>query len=112
MYMKSWKVLTATAICFIMEITVVSYILANDFDSTVTYTHEPIPGIFMCTTSPLGKGFTAVFIPIFCFGLLLFCLAAYVACKHMMQIRNVSGSRRLLTTMNMLVRHSTIHFFM
>ncbi|KAF8841961.1 hypothetical protein BDN67DRAFT_1010221 [Paxillus ammoniavirescens] len=111
MYMKSWKISTATAIFFAMEIAGVSYIVATNFDTIVTYTHEPIPGMYMCSSSPLGKGFTAAFIPVFCFELLLFFLAAYVAYKHMAQTRNVSGSRRLLTTMSMLVRHSTVYFF-
>jgi len=111
MYMKSWKILAVTGACFAVEIASISYVLAINFDHDVIYTNEPLPGLHMCSTLNLGKKFTAIYVPIFCFELILFCLAGHVVYKHMARMRNVGGSRRLHGTMRMIVKYSTLYFF-
>ncbi|KAH7927237.1 hypothetical protein BV22DRAFT_291492 [Leucogyrophana mollusca] len=111
MYQKSKKILAVTAVCFVMEIAAISAVLATHFDHTLSYTTEPIPGVHMCATSAIGKAFTAIYIPIFSFELLLFVLAITVVFKHLSHTPHVPGLRRLQTTMRMLARYSTIYFF-
>ncbi|KIJ66340.1 hypothetical protein HYDPIDRAFT_109340, partial [Hydnomerulius pinastri MD-312] len=111
MYRKSWKVLIVTAIFFAMEIAAISYVLATHFDQSLTYTNQPLPGLHMCSTSSIGRSFTAIYVPIFCFELFMFVLAAYVVYKHMVKMRRVAGSTRLHATMNMIAKYSTVYFF-
>ncbi|KAF9245741.1 hypothetical protein BU15DRAFT_58714 [Melanogaster broomeanus] len=111
MYRKSWKILAATGIFFAMEIASISYVISINFERSLTYTNEPLPGLHMCSTLNLGKQFTAIYVPIFCFELILFCLAGYVVYKHMAKMRNIGGSRRLHATMRMIFKYSTLYFF-
>ncbi|KAF9245742.1 hypothetical protein BU15DRAFT_20197, partial [Melanogaster broomeanus] len=111
MYRKSWKILAVTGIFFAMEIASISYVIAINFDRSLTYTNQPFPGLHMCSMLNLGKQFTAIYVPIFCFELILFCLAGYVVYKHMAKMRNIGGSRRLHATMRTIFKYSTLYFF-
>ncbi|OAX42657.1 hypothetical protein K503DRAFT_316721 [Rhizopogon vinicolor AM-OR11-026] len=111
MYRKSKKILAFTATCFVMEIAAICTVLAINFDHSLTYTNEPIPGLLhMCATSTIGKNFVAIYIPIASFELLLFVLAIFVAFKHMKNTHTVAG-KRLHSTMATLVRYNTTYFF-
>jgi len=111
MYRKSKKILAFTAVCFVMEIAAICTVLAMNFDHSLTYTNQPIPGLNMCATSDIGKSFTAIYVPIFSFDLLIFVLAISVAFKHMRKTRTVAG-KRLHNTMATLIRYNMIYFFM
>lgn len=112
MYRKSKKILAFTGICFAMEIAAICTVLAMNFDHALTYTNEPIPGLFkMCATSSIGRSFVAIYVPIFCFELLLFLLAIFVVLKHMRNTHTVAG-KRLHSTMATLIRYNTTYFFM
>jgi hypothetical protein len=111
MYRKSKRILAFTAVCFTMEIAATCTVLAINFDYSLTYTNEPIPGFLkMCATSSIGRSFTAIYLPIVSFELLLFVLALFVAFKHMRTTYSVAG-KRLHSTMATLVRYNTIYFF-
>ncbi|KAG1850613.1 hypothetical protein DFJ58DRAFT_729194 [Suillus subalutaceus] len=111
MYRKSKKILAFTGICFILEIAAICTVLALNFDHSLTYTNEPIPGLLnMCATSTINRSFTAIYVPIFCFELLLFVLAIFVVFKHMKNTRTISG-KRIHNTMATLVKYNTIYFF-
>jgi len=111
MYRKSKKILAFTAVCFTLEIAAICTVLAINFDYSLTYTNEPIPGLLkMCATSSIGRIFTAIYLPIVSFELLLFVLALFVAFKHMRTTYTVAG-KRLHSTMATLVRYNTIYFF-
>ncbi|OJA08103.1 hypothetical protein AZE42_03451 [Rhizopogon vesiculosus] len=92
MYRKSKKILAFTATCFVMEIAAICTVLAINFDHSLTYTNEPIPGLLKI------------------FELLLFVLAIFVAFKHMKNTHTVAG-KRLHSTMATLVRYNTTYFF-
>ncbi|KAG0707528.1 hypothetical protein DFH29DRAFT_629095 [Suillus ampliporus] len=111
LYRKSKKVLAFTGVCFVMEIAAICTVLAINFDHTLTYTNDPIPGLLrMCSTSSINRSFTAIYVPIFSFELLLFALALSVAFKHMKNTHTVAG-KRLHGTMATLIRYNTIYFF-
>ncbi|KAG1754818.1 uncharacterized protein EDB91DRAFT_1095722 [Suillus paluster] len=111
LYRKSKKILAFTAVCFVMEIAAICTVLAINFDHTLTYTNEAIPGLLnMCATSTINRSFTAIYVPIFSFELLLFVLAISVAFKHMNNIRTIAG-KRLHSTMATLIKYNTIYFF-
>jgi len=111
MYRKSKKILAFTGVCFILEIAAICTVLALNFDHSLTYTNEPIPGLLnMCATSTINRSFTAIYVPIFCFELLLFVLAIFVVFEHMKNTRTISG-KRVHNTMATLVKYNTIYFF-
>ncbi|KAH7927236.1 hypothetical protein BV22DRAFT_1127494 [Leucogyrophana mollusca] len=111
MYRKSKKVLFLTGICFAAEIAAIAVVLVMHFAQSLSYTNEPIPGFHMCGTSNIGKNFTAIYIPIFCFEFLLFTLALSVVFRNMARTRRIPGMWRLHATMEMIVKSSTIYFF-
>ncbi|KAG2155632.1 hypothetical protein DEU56DRAFT_768354 [Suillus clintonianus] len=111
MYRKSKKILALTGVCFILEIAAICTVLALNFDGSLTYTNDPIPGLLrMCATSTINKSFTAIYMPIFSFELLLFALAISVVFKHMKNTQTVAG-KRIHNTMATLVRYNSIYFF-
>lgn len=111
LYRKSNKILALTGVCFFLEIAAIFTVLALNFDHSLTYTNEAIPGFLnMCATSAINKSFTAIYVPIFCFECLLFVLAISVVFKHMRNTRTITGTR-LHNTMATLVRYNTIYFF-
>ncbi|KAH7916373.1 hypothetical protein BJ138DRAFT_463673 [Hygrophoropsis aurantiaca] len=111
MYRKSKKILLLTSVGFAAEIAAIATVLVMHFDQSLTYTNEPIPGFRMCSTSTIGKAFTAIYIPIFCFEFLLFALALFVVFESMAKTKEIRGSRRLHRTMDMIVKSSTVYFF-
>ncbi|KAG1793846.1 uncharacterized protein HD556DRAFT_1443231 [Suillus plorans] len=111
MYRKSNKILAFTGVFFVLEIAAICTVLALNFDHSLTYTNEAIPGLLnMCATSTINRSFTAIYVPIFCFELLLFVLAIFVVLKHMKNTRTIAG-KRLHNTMATLVKYNTIYFF-
>lgn len=111
MYRKSNKILAFTGVFFVLEIAAICTVLALNFDHALTYTNEAIPGLLnMCATSTINRSFTAIYVPIFCFELLLFVLAIFVVLKHMKDTRTIAG-KRLHNTMATLVKYNTIYFF-
>ncbi|KAG1774060.1 hypothetical protein EV702DRAFT_1242706 [Suillus placidus] len=111
MYRKSKKILACTGICFVLEIAAICTVLALNFDHSLTYTNEPIPGLLnMCATSTIDRSFTAIYMPIFCFELLLFVLAIFVVFKHMKNTHTIAG-KRVHNTMATMVKYNTIYFF-
>ncbi|KAG2156689.1 uncharacterized protein EDB93DRAFT_1247392 [Suillus bovinus] len=111
MYRKSKRILAFTGVCFVLEIAAICTVLALNFDRSLTYTNEAIPGLLnMCATSTINRSFTAIYVPIFCFELLLFALAIFVAFKHMRNTHTIAG-KRLHNTMATLVKYNTIYFF-
>ncbi|KAG1904637.1 uncharacterized protein F5891DRAFT_1257483 [Suillus fuscotomentosus] len=111
MYRKSNKILAFTGVFFVLEIAAICTVLALNFDHALTYTNEAIPGLLnMCATSTINRSFTAIYVPIFCFELLLFVLAIFVVLKHMKNTRTIAG-KRLHNTMATLVKYNTIYFF-
>jgi len=112
MYRRSKKILAFTTVCFAVEIATICTVLAINFDYSLTYTNEPIPGLLkMCSTSSINKSFVAIYIPIVSFELLLFVLAIFVVFKHMKNTNTVAG-KKLHSTMAMLARYNTTYFFM
>ncbi|KAG2062360.1 hypothetical protein BDR06DRAFT_946506 [Suillus hirtellus] len=111
MYRKSNKILAFTGAFFVLEIAAICTVLALNFDHALTYTNEAIPGLLnMCATSTINRSFTAIYVPIFCFELLLFVLAIFVVLKHMKNTRTIAG-KKLHNTMATLVKYNTIYFF-
>lgn len=111
MYRKSKKILAFTGVCFILEIAAICTVLVLNFDHSLTYTNEPIPGLLnMCATSTIDRSFTAIYMPIFCFELLLFVIAISVVFKHMKNTHTISG-KRVHNTMAAVVKYNTIYFF-
>ncbi|KAG2756370.1 hypothetical protein P692DRAFT_20825618 [Suillus brevipes Sb2] len=111
MYRKSKKILAFTGVCFVLEIAAICTVLALNFDHSLTYTNEPIPGLLnMCATSSIDRSFTAIYVPIFAFELLLFILALSVVFKHMRNTHTIAG-KRIHNTMATLVKYNTIYFF-
>ncbi|KAG1757108.1 hypothetical protein EDB19DRAFT_1900659 [Suillus lakei] len=111
LYRKSKKILTLTGVCFVLQIAAICTVLALNFDHSLTYTNEPIPGLLnMCATSTIDRSFTAIYMPIFCFELLLFALAISVVFKHMKNTHTIAG-KRVHNTMAMLIKYNTIYFF-
>ncbi|KAG2118082.1 uncharacterized protein F5147DRAFT_768223 [Suillus discolor] len=111
MYRKSNKILAFTGVFFVLEIAAICTVLALNFDHSLTYTNEAIPGLLnMCATSTINRSFTAIYVPIFCFELLLFVLAIFVVLKHMKNTRTIAG-KKLHNTMATLVKYNTIYFF-
>jgi len=94
-----------------MEIAAICSVLAMNFDFSLTYTNEAIPGLLqMCATSSINASFTAIYIPIACFELLLFALAMIVALKHMRKTHAIAG-KRLHSTVATFIRYNTTYFF-
>lgn len=111
MYRKSQKILAFTGVFFVLEIAAICTVLALNFDHSLTYTNEPIPGLLnMCATSTIDRSFTAIYVPIFAFELLLFILALSVVFKHMRNTHTIAG-KRIHNTMATLVKYNTIYFF-
>lgn len=111
MYRKSKKILAFTGVCFVLEIAAICTVLALNFDHSLTYTNEAIPGLLnMCATSTIDRSFTAIYMPIFAFELLLFVLAISVVLKHMKNTHTIAG-KRVHNTMATLVKYNTIYFF-
>lgn len=111
MYRKSKKILAFTGVCFVLEIVAICTVLGLNFDHSLTYTNEPIPGLLnMCATSTIDRSFTAIYVPIFAFELLIFILALSVVFKHMRNTRTIAG-KRIHSTMATLVKYNTIYFF-
>ncbi|KAG2076831.1 hypothetical protein BDR04DRAFT_1002673, partial [Suillus decipiens] len=111
MYRKSKKILVFTGACFVLEIAAICTVLVLNFDHSLTYTNQPIPGLLnMCATSTINRSFTAIYVPVFCFELLLFILAIYVAFKHMKNTHTIAGNR-IHSTMATLLKYNTIYFF-
>ncbi|KAG2054408.1 hypothetical protein BDR06DRAFT_971621 [Suillus hirtellus] len=65
----------------------------------------------MCTTLTINRSFMAIYVPIFCFKLLLFVLAIFVIFKHIKNTHTIAG-KRLHNMMATLVKYNTIYFFM
>ncbi|KAG2367734.1 hypothetical protein BDR07DRAFT_230049 [Suillus spraguei] len=78
--------------------------------SLLNYTNQPIPGLQMCATSTINESFTAIYVPVFCFELLLFILAISVVFKHMKNTHTIAG-KRIHSTMATLLKYNTIYFF-
>ncbi|KAH7916374.1 hypothetical protein BJ138DRAFT_1139589 [Hygrophoropsis aurantiaca] len=111
MYQRSKAILAVMAVFFAFEVAAISVVLATHFEESLSYNTEPIPGVHMCATSAIGKAFTAIYIPIFSFELVVFVLGIWVVFKHLSQSPRGPGFRKLHTTMRMLGRYSTVYFF-
>lgn len=110
MYRKSKKILVFTGVFFVLEIAAICTVLVLNFDHSLTYTNQPIPGLQMCATSTINESFTAIYVPVFCFELLLFILAISVVFKHMKNTHTIAG-KRIHSTMATLLKYNTIYFF-
>lgn len=115
MYRRSRQILVIMVVAFFSECLAVGVIIWRTIGPTskLVVTDEPFPGKHLCSFSGINTNFVYLFIPVFCFEVLLFFLAIRGSLNNMRKGRATPGtsSLRVNTFMSVLVRDSILYFF-
>lgn len=117
MYRRTRRILMILVFGFFSEVLAVIVIIWRTIGPAsqlvVTNESSSFPGKHLCTFSGINTDFTYLFIPVFCFELLLFFLAIRVSLNNMRERKATPGtsSLRLNSFMSILVRDSILYFF-
>ncbi|KAG1800446.1 uncharacterized protein HD556DRAFT_1524973 [Suillus plorans] len=118
MYRRTRRILMILVFAFFSEVLAVVVIIWRTIGPAsqliVTNESSSFPGKHLCTFSGINTDFTYLFIPVFCFELLLFFLAIRVSLNNMRERKATPGtsSLRVNSFMSILVRDSILYFFM
>ncbi|KAG2099901.1 uncharacterized protein F5147DRAFT_617277 [Suillus discolor] len=117
MYRRTRRILVILVFAFFSEVLAVVVIIWRTIGPAsqlvVTDESSSFPGKHLCTFSGINTDFTYLFIPVFCFELLLFFLAIRVSLNNMRERKATPGtsSLRVNSFMGILVRDSILYFF-
>jgi len=114
MYNNSKKILMLTLGLLAAEIAGIMAALFVWLHS-VTYTNLPLGPAFypvwrMCAFSSTGTLLTAIYVPIFCYELIMFSLALFAVFKRLGGIKREWKTTSIGLTVNMLLKYSIVYF--
>lgn len=115
MYQRTRRILVILVFAFFSEVLAVVVIIWKTIGpaSKLVVTNEPFPGKHLCSFSGISTDFVYLFIPVFCFEILLFFLAIRVSLNNTRERKATPGtsSLRVNSFMSILVRDSILYFF-
>ncbi|KAG1754759.1 uncharacterized protein EDB91DRAFT_1242004 [Suillus paluster] len=115
MYRRSRRILVLLVLAFFGEVFAVVVIIWKTIGPTSKFvvTNEAYPGKHLCSFSGINTNFTYLFIPVFCFEILLFSLAIRVSLNNIRDKRRLPGASILCVDsfMSILLRDSILYFF-
>ncbi|KAG1804374.1 hypothetical protein EV424DRAFT_1432242 [Suillus variegatus] len=117
MYRRTRRILMILVFAFFSEVLAIIVIIWRTIGPAsqlvVTDESSSFPGKHLCTFSGINTDFTYLFIPVFCFELLLFFLAIRVSLNNMRERKATPGTSSLCVNsfMSILVRDSILYFF-
>ncbi|KAI6048053.1 hypothetical protein EDC04DRAFT_2621180 [Pisolithus marmoratus] len=120
MYRRSTKILSFLLVTFLAEIVAIAVIISH-FIGPGSGLDAELSGRFsssqaqFCVFSGVNGSFTYLLIPVLCFEVVLFLLAAKVYCAHVRdtnELRTIGGPREMNSFTKVLARDSIFYFFM
>jgi hypothetical protein len=115
MYQRTRRILVILVFAFFSEVLAVVVIIWKTIGpaSKLVVTNEPFPGKHLCSFSGISTDFVYLFIPVFCFEILLFFLAIRVSLNNTRERKATpsTSSLRVNSFMSILVRDSILYFF-